>query len=457
MRLCSINAAAEAAGLRVGSALADARAILPDLASVEERPERDAAFLNALGRWGMRYTPWLAVEPPDTLTLDMTGSAHLFGGEESLLEQIMYNLNDLGLTVRIGMADTKGGAWALSRFATGIAPPGSTREAVTPLPVAALRIKESTATSLNRLGLRRIGDIAGMPRGTLARRFGADLVRRLDQILGVEPEPVAPANPAAPYAVRMALPEPIGKTDDVMAALLRLLTRLCERMERDQHGARRMRFAIQRTDHTEEVTEIGLARPSRDAPAIARLFERAVDAMDAGFGIEATRLQAMVTEPLSLKQNDSFSREARDDDVLSDLIARIGNRIGFDHVTRFLPAQSHIPERAFTVAAAAYSTPESFPSSGLVRPLLLFTPEPIQPIGEARPPNAFNWRGMAYQTQRATGPERIAPEWWWDDPTWRNGVRDYWRIQTAEGRRLWLFHAKGAETRGGWFTQGEFA
>ena len=479
LRLCSINVAADALDLKVGAALADVRAILPDLAYVMEQPERDRAFLYALARWAVQYTPWITRDESDGLFLDITGTAHLFNGEAAMLNRIIGQLCDFGLTVRASAADTKGAAWALARFASQsvIAPKGRTREAVTSLPVAALRIDDDVVVALNRLGLRVIGDIAGMQRRVLTRRFGETLVQRLDQMFGAEFEPISPCARTPPYAVRLSLPEPIGKTEDVTAALLRLLIRLCERLERDQRGARQMRLSIQRTDHSEQAVEIGLARASRDPMRIARLFDHAIDGLDAGFGIDAVRLYASVTETLEPKQDthssgqdqvsrpsgqDQVSRQDRNEDALNDLIARLGNRIGFDRVTRFLPAESHVPEHAVTVAAAAYSQPEEFPENGPCRPIILFTPERITPIEDQNPPDTFRWRGVSFDTHHATGPERIAPQWWWDDPNWRSGPRDYWRVQTAQGRRLWLFYAHGSTQPydgmpPGWFTHGEFA
>jgi len=246
----------------------------------------------------MTYTPWVAMDGCDGLTLDISGCAHLFGGEARMARVMASRLSALKLTVRWSIADTKGAAWALARFASGplIAPNGRTREAVSPLPVAALRIEEATVTGLSRLGLRKIDDLAGMSRGGLARRFGAGLLQRLDQIMGDAPEPVAPVELAAPYAVRLSLPEPIGKTDDVIAALGRLLERLCARLERDQRGAMRLSLAIQRTDHSAESVEIGLARATRDPARIIRLFEPQIDKLDAGFGIDAVRLHATATD-----------------------------------------------------------------------------------------------------------------------------------------------------------------
>lgn len=456
LRLCSLNAAAEAKGLTTGMALTDARAILPDLMSVTEQPERQASFLTALGRWSERYTPSVALDGADGLMLDVSGCAHLFESENGLLDDMAARFSAMRLTVRLGLADTRGAAWALARFGEQrLSPPGQTRESVARFPVAALRIGDETATTLMRLGLRCISDIDGMPRGALARRFGSLLVQRLDQIVGAVPEPLTPTVFTAPYAVRLSLPDPIGKVEDVKAALNRLLERLCLRLEQEQRGARTLRLSIRRCDGGGDAVEASLARPSSDPARIAPLFDRLIDGLNAGFGIDVVRVQALVTEALKPEQASSFDQSNRSDDALGDMIARIGNRIGFDKVTRFLPAESHIPERASIVAAAAYSKPEPFPENILPRPILLFAPEPVKANNSDAPPDRFRWRGASYETLHANGPERIAPEWWWDDPAWRSGPRDYWRVQTAEGRRLWLFQTHGADNTG-WFAQGEF-
>lgn len=139
---------------------------------------------------------------------------------------------------------------------------------------------------------------------------------------------------------------------------------------------------------------------------------------------------------------------------MADLITRLGTRVGLENITRHLPADSNIPEKSFTVAYAAYSDPvtEGWNVSP-PRPLVLFPPEPIAGY-RSDPPKRFQWRRMSFRTAQSIGPERIAPEWWLDNPDWRSGLRDYWRIYTFEGRRLWLFFTP---QNPGWFVQGEFA
>jgi protein ImuB len=199
--------------------------------------------------------------------------------------------------------------------------------------------------------------------------------------------------------------------------------------------------------------EIGLARPMRDPVRIAALFAKGVDEIDSGFGIDGLRLSAPITEPLPPEQIGN-GPTLRHEDALADLVSRLGNRIGFDHVLRMIPADSKIPERSFQIVAAAWSEPVAAPQRrGPARPVTIFPPEPVT-HASGHPPAQFRWRRMRFTTLRAHGPERIAPEWWFDDPAWRSGIRDYWRIETREGQRLWLFHTPQDPS---WCVQGEFA
>lgn len=508
--LASLNAAAEAAGLRRGQPLRDATAMCPGLVTRAADPPAEAGFLTALRRWAGKFSPWVAEEAPESLVIDLTGCAHLFGGEAGLLAQVAEDCADLALTVRAAVADTRGAAWALARFggagrapapAAGpairaearatrsraaatprpppsapsgpaapepaglIAPPGQTRQAIGALPVAALRLPGATVEGLARLGLRRIDDLGGLPRAALARRFGADVLRRLDQAFGLEPEPVAPAAAPLHFAVRLTLPEPIGLRADVEAALDRLLPALCDRLRARGQGARRVRLEARRAEGGRAVAEVGLARATDAPDRIRPVLAERLDALEAGFGFDVLRLSAPLTEPLHARQTsghaEAAARALRGTEALDDLIGKLGARLGMEAVLRLAPAESHIPEKGALVLTAAFAAPHPapWPAPDSPRPLVLFRPEAVQTPDPAspRPPAAFRWRRRAFDVERAEGPERIAPEWWLDDPDWRSGPRDYWRVQTGQGERLWLFFAHGGAVPGGWFCQGSFA
>jgi len=442
-RLYCLNETAERLGLSRGMSFADARAFCPDLISQPARPDLDAQFLAVLRRWATRYCPWVGYDGEDGLVLDVTGSTHLWGDEAVMLRDMRDHATRAGLTLRLGCAATRGAAWAFAHFGNGT-------EALTELPVEALRIDEATVTALQRLGLRTIGELSTAARAPLARRFGADLLLRLDQATGHVPEPVTPATEPPTFATRMSLPDPIGLTEDVMGITARLLTPLCDKLKAQEMGARRLTLTLRRVDQGSPQVELRFAAAMRDPQRILPLFERGVSEVDAGFGIDQIRLEASDVEPFSVQQIGS---EQSSPDQLNDLITRIGTRIGLDNIQRFLPADSHIPERSFLIAPAAFSRPESAWTALRPRPLRLFPPEPISAQG-TEPPERFRWRRMMLTTGRAIGPERIAPEWWLPDDAWRTGVRDYWKLDTREGRRLWLFYTPQSP---GWFVQGEFA
>jgi protein ImuB len=444
-RIYCLNQAAEAQGLHRGMGVSDARAYCPELQSQPADTLADARFLQMLARWSKRYCPWVGLDGADGLLLNIAGSAHLFGGEAEMLDDIRHRLARAGLNGHIAAANTRGAAWALSHYGH------AATDDIRTLPVAALRLEAQTDTALQRLGLRKVSDLLALPRATIARRFGPDVVLRLDQAMGTQDETIAPLGDLPHYGVRLTLPDPIGLAADVMRGAERLLARLCNKLKEQDMGARQLQLTLRRVDQGAQQVELRLAAPMRDAARILPLFERGIGTVDAGFGIDQMRLEATQVEPLLNAQitNATASRP----DGLDDLITRLGNRIGLENIQRFLPADSHIPERSFQVAPAAYSAPNGAWSCQRPRPLKLFAPEPISGAG-AQPPARFRWRRMALTMGRSTGPERISPEWWLPDEAWRTGVRDYWYVETREGRRLWLFHTP---QNPGWFVHGEFS
>ncbi len=455
-RIYGLNRAAEAQGLHRGMAFSDARAFCRDLQSRPADPLGDAFFLRMLARWAGRYCPWVGLEGEDGLVLNVTGSTHLWGSEAAMLGDIEARLARAGLEVRIGLADTRGAAWALAHYggageSARAAAPGGARERIGELPVAALRLNEKIGVALQRLGVRTVSDLCALSRAAVNRRFGRDVLMRLDQALGDQPEQISPLAELPHYGVRMTLPEPIGLSRDVMAGAERLLERLCKKLKDQEMGARVLCLTLQRVDQDSQQVELRLARPLRDVARILPLFERGIDQVKAGFGIDQIRLEATRVEPLAVRQLSHVTRG--DKDALDDLISRLGTRIGLNNIQRFLPADSHIPERSFTIAPAAWSEPEGSWVALRPRPVRMFQPEPIAGAGP-RPPARFFWRRVWLSTARATGPERIAPEWWLVDERWRSGLRDYWQVETREGWRLWMYYTP---QNPGWFVQGEFA
>ena len=509
--ISSLSVSAEGWGLSHGQPLRDALAMYPDLITRLQNRQLEARFLASLRRWASKFSPWVAEEIPNALVIDLTGCAHLFGGELGVIQQVELDCLNLGLSVHIGMADTKGAAWALARYAgqplglsrTGdaidqeapatrsravkrrnwerggqpprlqssqggfarIAAPGFTQQALAPLPVAALRLEDHVITSLNRLGLRRVENLMDQPRAAIARRFGKGTIYRMDQALGVAPEPISPAKQSLHLACRLTLPEPIGLIEDMLAALDKLLPRLAASLTAKGRGVRRLRLEAYRTDQTMQSVEVGLARPSADMALIRQLLAIKLEDIKVEFGIDVLRVVAAQTEPIyahqhkgKIKAGPAVAARLSQNTELDDLIGKLGARIGLEAITRLHPGDSHIPEKASQVLAAAWSMPQmDWPIVLRARPLIYFQPEPIVAAEVPKVPLHFKWRGQSHELQSAQGPERIAPEWWLAERAWRSGTRDYWRVVTKSGDRLWLYFAHGGAISGGWFCHGRFA
>ncbi len=461
LRLVAVDPAAARAGLRPGMTLADARAMVPQLEVCAAEPERDRKLLEDIRSWCERYTPYVALDRSHehdrggALWLDVSGCAHLFGGEAALREDLLARLGRQEFAAEAAIADHPGTAWALARWgdpARRIAPPGGAKVALAPLPVAALRLPPETVQMLERLGLARVDSLYPLPRQALAARFGDLLTRRIDQALGLADEPISPREPLPAHRAELVLAEPITHTQGLLPLTRRLLQQLAAGLEAACLGARRLTLALCRVDNTTVLLSIGTSRPSRDARQLLRLFAEKLDQVDPGFGIERAILAAGVVEPLLPEPLAWRGMGAGDLDQARDLaplVDRLANRLGRVAVAQLVPRESHIPERAQqAVPALSAAKPIPFPArrgygDAPSRPLrLLACPEPIEAMAPLpdEPPVLFRWRRELHKVTRVDGPERLAPEWW------RGGsidqdvqTRDYFAVEDEDGARFWLF------------------
>jgi protein ImuB len=539
--ITAVNDAARAAGVQEGSRLADVRAALPHLLSAHAEPAHDRRALRALARWCGRYGPArnIALQPAGStvgaavdhgIWIDVTGVSHLFapprqqapalaslaaphpdgetefgddipdagGGEAQLLADLIRRLASFGITARAALADTLGAAHALARYGTSadrpfhIALAGQSRAALAQLPIEGLRLDADTLLLLRRLGLKRIGQLYGLPRSALERRFrsapaamrrsathakamaGAVLMR-LDQALGVRPEPLAPLMEPPRFLVRCAFLEPLLSSEGIETTVAELAAELAGVLGETHRGARRLHLRLYRADGSCVEIRIGLGAPSRNARHLFRLLQEKLSGIDAGFGIDAITLAATRVEWLGEQQTALAPMKGgatqADQNLLID---RLVNRLGTANVFRLAARQSHIPERAQVCVPALRDAPTMLPPPRTPPlpprpPFLLATPEPITVVAEVPegPPAHMTWRRLKHRIVRAAGPERIAGEWWRlpqsspaNDPPLAP-TRDYYRVEDETGAVYWVFREGlyGAEETSPprWFLHGVFA
>lgn len=485
VEIAAASPEALALGLTPGMALTQARAQVPNLDVRDADAAGDLADLHRLATaLARRWCPVVALSGTDGLFLDITGTAHLHGGEQAMARRLLRLLARLGIKAQLAIADTAGGAWAFARQAASAAiiPPGAHRAALVPLAVSALRLDEGSRELLARLGVDTIGELMAMPRAPLVRRFGKAIAQRLDEATGALPEPLDPVVPVQPIAVTRRFAEPIATADAIGHWLGGLVDELTIALAKAGVGARALAFVAARVDSTDQVIRIGLARASREPAHLLRLITRRIEEIDAGYGIDALTLHLIRADPLGPETLGAALAEEQSPD-LAPLVDTLANRIGSSRLWRHQPVESDVPERS---VAPRMPLDPSTASTARIKPhdvrqldrrtsdhpwhprwprptRLLRRPELVDHIMAELPdhaPRRFTWRGRPHVVVHADGPERITGEWWRRSGD-RDAVRDYFRVEDQDGRRFWLFRrGDGQRPETGdhrWYVHGTFA
>jgi protein ImuB len=407
----------------------------------------------------------VAVDPPDGLMIEAGGVAHLHGGEEAMLADLVGRLGHAGIAARAAMAATHGAAHALARHAArpiltvdNEATPG----ALLDLPIAALRLPADLVAALKHLGFRRIGELAAQPRAPLTLRFGPEPGRRLDQAFGRAAEPAILLTSPELLLSRRVFAEPIGAAETLAHAAGALIRALCTTLEAKGQGVRCLDLLFYRVDHRIEAIRVRTARPVRDTKRLTRLLCDRLETVDPGFGVERMTLTATITEPLAYRPATTALGEASEPDI-SGLIDTLVGRVGAKRLFRFAAVESDLPERSVRRTAPLADATTGRWSLRWPRPVrLLPTPEPIETVAllPDHPPASFTWRGSRRRIRRGDGPERVFGEWGRSDVE-LTAVRDYFQVETEAGERFWLFREGGSEDPATgpqrWFLHGIFA
>lgn len=461
MMVAAANAMAILEGIDPGTVLADARAIVHGLQVYDDEPGMETRLLQKFGEWCIRFSPVVSVDPPDGLMIDITGCAHLWGGEEKYLDEIYNRISTNGYKIRIAIAGTSGAARAIARFGKdkSIVSSGNELESILCLPPVALGFDIASTERLHKLGLRQVKDFISMPSKSLQRRFGTGFITRLNYALGLEEEIFETVQPVQRYQERLPCLEPIATATGIEIALTRLLETICLRLKKEEKGLRKAVFRCYRIDGVNIDLSIGTTRPSYNSAHLYKLFENALPGIEPALGIELFSIEALQVEDHSPAQEEIWQvASGIEDNRVAELLDRIEGKLGEGNVHRYLPAPHHWPERSFREAASTtekitlgWRTDQSRPLS------ILAKPEPIEvaaPIPDY-PPMLFRHKGKLHRIKKADGPERIEREWWLE----QGEHRDYYTVEDEDGQRYWVFRSGhySEENKWQWFLGGFFA
>ena len=470
IRLTATDLAAARVGLEPGLTLADARARVPELEVFPADPHADLDWLERLADGCARYSPTVALAPPDALVIDVAGCTHAFDGERPLAADVEARMARRGIRARHAFGGTPEIAQALARYA-GAPAPDETR-AVKRLPVAALGLDADATVALTRAGLKTVGDVMARPIAGIAARFGEEAASAVRRLAGDDRAPIRPRVAVAPIAVERRFAEPIARTDYALDVLEELAGEAGRTLETRHQGGRRWEARLFRADGHVQSLRVETGQPTRDVALLMRLFAERIDSLadplDPGYGYDLIRLDVALAERLDAAQLRLEGGAAKRGQV-EQLVDQLSTRLGRGRVRRFAPRDSHIPEQAELMLPATATAPanaaawrEAEAGEPPLRPIYLFDPpQPIESIMAEvpdGPPHRFRWRRQVHEVARAEGPERIAGEWWRRHDA-AIPTRDYYRVEDRRGRRFWIFrhglHDERDHPR--WYLHGLFA
>lgn len=470
--IAAVDEGAHALGIRPGMTVTRARSFAPDLIVVDADLEGDQEGLKRLALWAGRcYSPVVAADPPDGIWIDITGCAHRFEGEEPLIKDVLRRVTGAGIACQVAVADTAGCAHAIARHVPAGRPTlieaGRARAAMAILPVSALRIEPGVVDELRRMGFERVEQLIAAPRAPLAKRFGKQLHKRLDQALGVLPEPITPIFPPSVPRVRRGLLEPIGTAEAFAQVIVDLVGDLVPELVAAGIGVRRLDLFFERVDAQYQVIRVGTASPTRDTRHLAKLLVQRIETVDPGLGVEAMTLIASLTEALGPSQQAGLVSGGKRGPDMPALIDALANRFGQRRLYRTTAKASTMPEREIGHVAPMATPGEAAWDLELSRPSrLIVPPQPIEVMAMMpdHPPAMFIWRGKRHRIVQADGPERLHGEWWREaghEADTPYAVRDYFQVETSTGGRYWLFRLGDGERPATgpmkWFIHGAFA
>ena len=485
--LYSVNPIGELLGLKLGMHLNEAHILCKNLVTEQYNPQKKISFILKQAKWCSQFTPRISIEKEDIIILNLKGCIHLFGNKTNIIKKIYNHFKKINISISFSSGKNKTATKALTKF--NLDKVLKKKQAVITsqsdniitdsnsifqndinflkkIPIESLELNTSEKDELKYLGIETVHQLQSIPYKDLLTRFGPKLVEKLKKIIGNQNELTSYLKPESIFSRSIKLPEPISSITDIKKLFEKLTKIVCTQLQNMYKGTNILNFQIHRIDHTKQSIQLRTSKVTSKPENFIMLFVTKINQIDAGFGIDFVRVFTYKIEDLFPIQGNLQTDNTEENSIIHQilkkerykvLISKLSNRMGSDSLIHLYPSQSHIPENNVQKVSAVYCSPQlSWPISLYERPLLMFKPEKIKAIEYKKFPKLFIWRKKQYTVNIRFGPERIAAEWWLDNPQWRTGLRDYWKVETKCGNRLWLFEAKGAMLNGGWYIHGNF-
>ena len=363
-----------------------------------------------------------------------------------------------------------GAAWGLSRYSTEpltITAKSGLRNQVIQLPIGSLRLSKKIEEQLASIKIKTVQELLKLSRPSLLERFGKEILDRLDQLLGLQHEPLWPIKISTLSRVEKSLDGAVTELAAIKSLLWDLLSELLEKLKRLHVQPSQITIQLKSPNKELLTKQIGLSLPSYTHKHLFRLIEERLNNTQIKFEVEkltliASRTEEYEPEPinfLSLRSTNS-SGEKQLGELLDTLLANLGE----ERVLTATTKQSRFPEEMLELKLARESALRKIDFlvelSGQPRTdrpsLLLNKPQPIRAMATLPdgPPFWLKWKDKTYEVTSAIGPERIIPEWWKTQGDKKTDPRDYFKVQIPTGAWLWVYRETNNSN---WYLQGLWA
>ncbi len=452
------NAAARAAGVREGQAVAAAKALAGELRVLPRDAPAEREALERLAGWAGQFTPMVSVEPRG-LVLEVGASLRLFGGHGRIAGAIREGVRALGFHAHLGIAPTPLAAALLARARSQGLParaclePARLRERLADLPLFLLEWPGESLARLADLGVLRLRDLLALPASGIARRFGPAAAAALDRLLGAAPDPRVPYQPPPRLRTRLELPAEAEGVEALVFPLKRMLAEMEGGLRARGAGVQRLVLVLEHARKARTRVDFAFAEPEREPPFILALAREKLARLALAAPTVALELRADVLLPHAPRAGTWLPGEREQALDAERLVERLAARLGRERVFAIALGDDHRPERDWKIGDSQGFPRERAASRRVENGVCpRFSPRPAWLL--ARPQRLVTEAGRP-RLQGAlalrAGPERIEAGWW-DGHEVR---RDYYVAGNARGETYWIF--RDHLDPGAWYLHGVFA
>jgi len=439
--LHAVSEAARQTGVETGMTVAAAYALCPGLSIRPRDSMAEKKALNRLAEAGLEFTPWVSLDQPQSLLLEIRASLRLFGGAESLREKLRQRLLEQGYRAVIAVTPSSEASGLLARL--GVEAVVEEREALRSVlggaPVAALPLDDMTLRRLVKTGIRQLADLWRLPRDGLTRRYGADFLRRLDALAGSQAEVLRAFHRPPCFIARRDLPMELERLDHFFPAIEQMAAEFLAYLKARDAAAWGVRLDLLHSGRPATRIELGFRSAHRDAAHWLKLLREKLERVALPAPVVAVQWASGAIVPFEAERTDLFGDGSSERDwqaVLEELQARLGHKA----LRRFAVRDDHRPERA--MGGNEFIRKDENPEANEFAPIPL-PPRPLWLFAESQVLAVQNIRFLSE-------PERIESGWWDGAPV----RRDYCLALDRRGRKLWVF--QDLRDSGGWYLHGLF-